>query len=142
WTWPLVLLFLGILVCGGVGQVLNDAQTLGIERDWVVIIAPVDYLMLWLASAIGSIGVGPVPSTGLVLIMTVWKTVFSGVALPAAFGFVMATDWFLDRLETLVNVTCDTVVCRVVAESVGDTDEKNQERNLEEGGLQSTQTTL
>ncbi|RLN70117.1 hypothetical protein BBJ28_00005865 [Nothophytophthora sp. Chile5] len=39
WTWPLVLLFLGILVCGGVGQVLNDAQTLGIERDWVVIIA-------------------------------------------------------------------------------------------------------
>ncbi|RLN11029.1 hypothetical protein BBJ28_00009202 [Nothophytophthora sp. Chile5] len=39
WTWPLVLLFLGILVCGGVGQVLNDAQTLAIERDWVVIIA-------------------------------------------------------------------------------------------------------
>ncbi|RLN70119.1 hypothetical protein BBJ28_00005867 [Nothophytophthora sp. Chile5] len=107
-----------------------------------VSIAPVDYLVLWLASAIGSIGVGPVPSTGLVLIMTVWKTVFPGVALPAAFGFVMATDWFLDRLETLVNVTCDTVVCRVVAESVGDTDEKNQERNLEEGGLQSTQTTL
>ncbi|KAJ8525656.1 hypothetical protein ON010_g15458 [Phytophthora cinnamomi] len=39
WTWPLMLLFVGTLVCGGVGQVLSEAQTLGIERDWVVIIA-------------------------------------------------------------------------------------------------------
>lgn len=39
WTWPLTLLFISTLVCGGVGQVLSEAQTLGIERDWVVIIA-------------------------------------------------------------------------------------------------------
>lgn len=39
WTPKLLLLFLGTLVCGGVGQVLNDAQTLAIERDWVVVIA-------------------------------------------------------------------------------------------------------
>lgn len=39
WTWPLTLLFVGTLVCGGVGQVLSEAQTLGIERDWVVIVA-------------------------------------------------------------------------------------------------------
>ncbi|KAG3068436.1 hypothetical protein PI124_g21589 [Phytophthora idaei] len=39
WTWPLTLLFVGTLVCGGVGQVLSESQTLGIERDWVVIIA-------------------------------------------------------------------------------------------------------
>ncbi|KAI9923158.1 hypothetical protein PsorP6_001078 [Peronosclerospora sorghi] len=39
WTLPLTLLFAGLLICGGVGQVLNDAQTLGIERDWVVVIA-------------------------------------------------------------------------------------------------------
>ncbi|KAK1934591.1 Solute carrier family 40 member 1 [Phytophthora citrophthora] len=42
WTWTLALLFAGTLVCGGVGQVLNDAQTLGIERDWVVVIAGKD----------------------------------------------------------------------------------------------------
>ncbi|KAE9326139.1 hypothetical protein PF008_g16721 [Phytophthora fragariae] len=42
WTWPLALMFAGTLVCGGVGQVLNDAQTLGIERDWVVVIAGAD----------------------------------------------------------------------------------------------------
>ncbi|GMF63790.1 unnamed protein product [Phytophthora fragariaefolia] len=39
WTWSLTLLFVGTLFCGGVGQVLSEAQTLGIERDWVVIIA-------------------------------------------------------------------------------------------------------
>jgi iron-regulated transporter 1 len=39
WTPKLVGLFAVTLVCGGVGQVLNDAQTLGIEKDWVVVIA-------------------------------------------------------------------------------------------------------
>ncbi|CEG41883.1 ferroportin family [Plasmopara halstedii] len=39
WTWSLKVLFVGILVCGGMGQVLSEAQTLGIERDWVVVIA-------------------------------------------------------------------------------------------------------
>ncbi|GMF36547.1 unnamed protein product [Phytophthora lilii] len=39
WTWSLTLLFIGTLICGGVGQVLSEAQTLGIERDWVVVIA-------------------------------------------------------------------------------------------------------
>ncbi|CAI5744131.1 unnamed protein product [Peronospora destructor] len=39
WTWPLALLFVGTLICGGVGQVLSEAQTLSIERDWVMVIA-------------------------------------------------------------------------------------------------------
>ncbi|POM78540.1 Dicarboxylate/amino acid:cation (Na or H) symporter (DAACS) family protein [Phytophthora palmivora] len=94
-----------------------------------VLIGPADYLAIWLASAIGSIGVGPVPSTGLVLIMTVWKTVFPSEALPAAFAFIIATDWLVDRLHTVVNVTSDTVVCRVVAQLVGDPGEKFQEED-------------
>lgn len=39
WTTQLLVLFALILVCGGVGQVLNEAQTLAIERDWVVVLA-------------------------------------------------------------------------------------------------------
>ncbi|GAB9477505.1 hypothetical protein Gpo141_00014590, partial [Globisporangium polare] len=39
WTLKLLGLFGVTLVCGGIGQVLNDAQTLSIERDWVVVIA-------------------------------------------------------------------------------------------------------
>ncbi|OWZ08856.1 hypothetical protein PHMEG_00018537 [Phytophthora megakarya] len=90
------------------------AQVSGVSID------AADYLAIWLASAIGSIGVGPVPSTGLVLIMTVWKTVFPSEALPAAFAFIIATDWLVDRLHTVVNVTSDTVVCRVVAHLADD----------------------
>lgn len=97
-----------------------------------------DYLAIWLASAIGSIGVGPVPSTGLVLIMTVWKTVFPSEALPSAFAFIIATDWFIDRLHTVVNVTSDTVVCRVVAQLVDDPGEKQQD----ESELPRSQTAL
>ncbi|CAH0480623.1 unnamed protein product [Peronospora belbahrii] len=39
WTWPLTFLFVGTLICGGVGQVFSEVQTLCIERDWVVVIA-------------------------------------------------------------------------------------------------------
>ncbi|TYZ65209.1 hypothetical protein PybrP1_003984 [[Pythium] brassicae (nom. inval.)] len=39
WTPQLLGLFALTLVCGGVGQVLNEAQTLAVERDWVVVLA-------------------------------------------------------------------------------------------------------
>ncbi|GLE11756.1 hypothetical protein PINS_up024395 [Pythium insidiosum] len=39
WTPKLTSLFGITLVCGGIGQILNDAQTLAIERDWVVVLA-------------------------------------------------------------------------------------------------------
>lgn len=42
WTLELVGLFGVTLVCGGIGQVLNDAQTLAIEKDWVVVLAAND----------------------------------------------------------------------------------------------------
>ncbi|POM59265.1 Dicarboxylate/amino acid:cation (Na or H) symporter (DAACS) family protein [Phytophthora palmivora] len=81
-------------------------------------IDPVKYLVLWMVSAISAVGVGPVPSASIVMIMTVWRTVFPGEDLPPAFAFIPATDWFLDRLHTPVNVTCDAVVCRIVTEQV------------------------
>ncbi|DAZ93818.1 TPA: hypothetical protein N0F65_004207 [Lagenidium giganteum] len=39
WTPTLIGLFAATLTCGGVAQILNNAQTLGIERDWVVVLA-------------------------------------------------------------------------------------------------------
>ncbi|OWZ10818.1 hypothetical protein PHMEG_00016261 [Phytophthora megakarya] len=83
-------------------------------------IEPIKYVVLWIVSAIGAVGVGPVPSATIVMIMTVWRTVFPGEDLPPAFAFIPATDWFLDRLHTPVNVTCDAVVCRIVTEQVGE----------------------
>ncbi|KAG2776777.1 hypothetical protein JG687_00015063 [Phytophthora cactorum] len=73
WTWPLVLMFAGTLVCGGVGQVLNDAQTLGIERDWVVVIA------------------GPDNSTALAKLNTTMRRIdlSCNILGPMAFGFIV-----------------------------------------------------
>lgn len=73
------------------------------------------YFLLALTSAISSFGVAAVPSSGLVMTMTVWKAVF-GVAVPGSFQLLVTTDWVLDRLRSLVNVTNDTIVLRILAE--------------------------
>ncbi|KAG6947345.1 hypothetical protein JG688_00015591 [Phytophthora aleatoria] len=76
WTWPLTLLFVGTLVCGGVGQVLSEAQTLGIERDWVVIIAQSS---------------GAERSSALVSLNTILRRIDLACKLlgPLAFGIIM-----------------------------------------------------
>ncbi|OWY92155.1 Ferroportin transmembrane protein, partial [Phytophthora megakarya] len=73
WTMQLTLMFAGTLVCGGVGQVLNDAQTLGIERDWVVVIA------------------GPDNSAGLAKLNTTMRRIDLSCKIlgPMAFGFIV-----------------------------------------------------
>ncbi|KUF99727.1 Coiled-coil domain-containing protein 63 [Phytophthora nicotianae] len=76
WTWPLTLLFVGTLICGGVGQVLSEAQTLGIERDWVVIIAQSS---------------GTEPSSALASLNTILRRIDLACKLlgPLAFGVIM-----------------------------------------------------
>ncbi|RLN56884.1 hypothetical protein BBJ29_002707 [Phytophthora kernoviae] len=92
WTWPLTLLFAGILVCGGLGQVLNEAQTLAIERDWVVIIAQ---------------GSGEERSTVLAGLNTVLRRIdlackFLG---PLAFGIIMQFAGHDPTTRSLIGVS-------------------------------------
>ncbi|TYZ64525.1 hypothetical protein PybrP1_001742 [[Pythium] brassicae (nom. inval.)] len=91
------------------------------------IIGSVEYFLIILVSTIGAVGSGPVPAAGIVMTMTIWTSVFPSVPLPSTFAFIVATDWFLDRFQTAVNVTCDTIVCRIVAEQVGETIEQDDE---------------
>jgi Na+/H+-dicarboxylate symporter len=56
----------------------------------------------------------PVPSSALVLIITAYNTVFNTTGTPAGFEYVLAIDWFMDRLITVLNVTGDSVVSAVV----------------------------
>jgi Na+/H+-dicarboxylate symporter len=57
----------------------------------------------------------PVPSSALVLIITAYNTVFNSTGTPAGFEYIVAIDWFMDRLITVLNVTGDCVVSAVVA---------------------------
>jgi Na+/H+-dicarboxylate symporter len=73
------------------------------------------YILLIILSTIGSAGAAPVPSSGLVLVITAYNTVFNGTGVPTGFEFVVAIDWFLDRCITALNVTGDTVVAHIVS---------------------------
>lgn len=82
------------------------------------LIGTVKYVMVLVVPTIGA---GPVPAPSIVMTMTVWASVFPSVPLSSTFSFIMATDWIIDRFHTAVNVTCDTIVCRIAVEQVGET---------------------
>mmetsp|Transcript_12509 Transcript_12509/g.19023 ORF Transcript_12509/g.19023 Transcript_12509/m.19023 type:complete len:523 (-) Transcript_12509:163-1731(-) len=73
------------------------------------------YILLVIIATIGSAGTAPVPSASLVLIITAYNTVFNATGTPDGFEFILAIDWFVDRLRTTLNVTGDAVVCGLVA---------------------------
>jgi Na+/H+-dicarboxylate symporter len=92
-------------------------------------------------STIGSAGTAPVPSAGLVLVITAYNTVFNTTGTPDGFPFIVAIDWFLDRLQTVVNVTGDGITCGIVShlcpldEAVGlRGDISSEELSDEQGG--------
>jgi len=78
------------------------------------------YFLLILLATVGSAGTAPVPSASLVLIITAYNTVFGGTGTPNGFEFILAIDWFMDRLRTTLNVSGDAVVAGMVAARCGD----------------------
>jgi solute carrier family 1 (neutral amino acid transporter) protein 5 len=87
------------------------------------------FILLVIISTIGSAGTAPVPSAGLVLVITAYNTVFNTTGTPDGFSFIVAIDWFLDRLQTVVNVTGDGIVCGMVSHlcPLDETDVANNE---------------
>jgi len=72
-------------------------------------------VLLVIVSTFGSAGAAPVPSASLVLVITAYNTVFGATGTPNGFSFIVAIDWFCDRLRTTMNVTGDAVVARMIA---------------------------
>ncbi|DAZ98947.1 TPA: hypothetical protein N0F65_001386 [Lagenidium giganteum] len=83
-------------------------------------LTPVTYVMLALVGALSSFGVAPVPHSGLVMIITVWRTVFGG-SVPPVFSLLVGTDWFLNRVRAVVNITNDTIIARIIADQCDET---------------------
>jgi len=80
-------------------------------------------LLLIILSTVGSAGSAPVPSAGLVLVITAYNTVFNSTGTPDGFEFIVAIDWFLDRVRTSLNVTGDAVVCAIITATTEGIDE-------------------
>jgi Na+/H+-dicarboxylate symporter len=88
------------------------------------------YFLLVIISTIGSAGTAPVPSASLVLIITAYNTVFNATGTPDGFSYILAIDWFMDRLRTTLNVTGDAVVTGMVA-SLSDMEVEDEMNDLE-----------
>jgi Na+/H+-dicarboxylate symporter len=92
------------------------------------------YFLLVIISTIGSAGTAPVPSASLVLIITAYNTVFNTTGTPDGFSYILAIDWFMDRLRTTLNVTGDAVVAGMVASlcemEMGEEDEDDVEKKV------------
>lgn len=86
-------------------------------------LTPSHYAVLNLVGAITSIGDAAALHAGLVMVVTVWRTVF-GINVPPSFARLVGTVWTLARLRSVVNVTNDTVTVRILvaqcSESVAD----------------------
>jgi len=77
-----------------------------------------NYVLLSFLSTIGSAGTAPVPAAGLVMVLTAYNSVFGTTGVPDGFEFIVAIDWFLDRMVTVVNVTGDNIVAASIAHKV------------------------
>lgn len=84
------------------------------------LLTPLRFVMLALVGAIASFGVAGVPHAGLVMVLTVWRTVFN-VDVPAAFTILVSVDWIMDRLRSVVNITNDTIIVRIISDQCDDT---------------------
>mmetsp|Transcript_26932 Transcript_26932/g.68188 ORF Transcript_26932/g.68188 Transcript_26932/m.68188 type:complete len:250 (-) Transcript_26932:111-860(-) len=71
-----------------------------------------DMCNVGLVSALLSVGAAPVPSSGLITLLLVMDG--SGVRMTPLTAYVLAIDWFTDRMRTTVNVLGDAVVCAAV----------------------------
>ncbi|TMW64387.1 hypothetical protein Poli38472_013009 [Pythium oligandrum] len=83
-------------------------------------LTPVRYVLLAFVGAVASFGVAPVPHSGLVMVITVWRTVFNS-DVPHVFSLLVGTDWILNRMRAIVNITNDTIICRIIAEQCDET---------------------
>mmetsp|Transcript_13947 Transcript_13947/g.24931 ORF Transcript_13947/g.24931 Transcript_13947/m.24931 type:complete len:542 (-) Transcript_13947:63-1688(-) len=90
------------------------------------------FVLIILISTVGSAGTAPVPSASLVLILTAFQTVTGLDFEPDAFALILAVDFFQDRLRTVLNVTGDASVARMVASLSGSVPEKKDTSKLEE----------
>lgn len=79
---------------------------------------PAEFFLILIVSTVGSAGAAPVPNAGLVLLLTAFGTVYGG-GTPNSFGILFGIDWLVDRMQTVMNITGDAMVARIVTHLAG-----------------------
>ncbi|QXD30611.1 dicarboxylate/amino acid:cation symporter [Candidatus Pelagisphaera phototrophica] len=112
----------GTAIMQGVATVFI-AQISGID------LSITQYLTVILAATMASIGTAGVPSAGLVMLTMVLGLV--GLP-PDKIGLIIGIDRLLDMIRTAVNITGDTAITCIVANSEGQLDKKVFNRPVED----------
>ncbi|KAH6894291.1 Sodium:dicarboxylate symporter family-domain-containing protein [Thelonectria olida] len=87
------------------------AATQGIQ------LTPINYVIVALLSTMASIGVSPIPSASLVLMIMIARSV--DVELTGMYAVIVAIDWMLDRFRTAVNVSGDLFASMIIWKMTG-----------------------
>jgi Na+/H+-dicarboxylate symporter len=82
-----------------------------------VTLAPTAYVIVALLSTLASIGVSPIPSASLVLLIMIARSV--NVEITGMYAVIVAIDWFLDRFRTAINVSGDLFAVMIIYKQTG-----------------------
>ena len=94
--------------------IMQGVATVFIANAYSIDLLFVDYLMVILTATLASIGTAGVPGVGLIML----AMVLNQVGLPVeGIALIIGVDRLLDMLRTVVNVTGDSTVSTVVANS-------------------------
>lgn len=100
------------------------AQTQGIMLN------PAEYVIVVLLSTLASIGVTPIPSASLVLIVMICGSI--GLPVTGMYAVVVAIDWLLDRFRTAANVSGDLYAAVVMTKITGIEDSIEEQMSPEQ----------
>ena len=94
--------------------IMQGVATVFIANAYSIDLLFVDYLMVILTATLASIGTAGVPGVGLIML----AMVLNQVGLPVeGIALIIGVDRLLDMLRTVVNVTGDSAVSTIVANS-------------------------
>ncbi|RLN56306.1 hypothetical protein BBJ29_006578 [Phytophthora kernoviae] len=92
-----------------------------VELGWAQLV------LIVLLSVLGSMSAAPIPNASVVIIYSIWSTIYPSTQIPASFSYLVAISWFLGRFVTVCNVIGDGYVARILAEQVEDEDVDHNE---------------
>ena len=100
----------------GCGAIYPALTAVFVAQYFGIVLEPAQYLVILVASVLGSFGTAGVPGTAIVMV----TLVLSAAGLPLeGIGFVVAIDRVLDMMRTMTNVTGQILVPVLVAKETG-----------------------
>merc|ERR1719150_610281 len=71
-------------------------------------------IVVLLLSVLVSVGTAPIPNAGMVYLTMIFEAAGLGDYVAEGLAILFVLDWFVDRIETSVNVTSDQFVAKII----------------------------